>query len=183
MSMRHTVLQRSTLLACAASFLFAGVASAQRATPDIPPITFKISLARALPQEGGIAPECIELARRLPMRFGSITGCAPTVFRVPFGEHAELALPTGSNIRVLPVTVLRDHLHMQFELPGVVNTRLQMRHGRPVIIGGIPYEGGLLIIQVVPEFSDYLKGPGRPSRRGPATSGPELIEVNSSEDP
>ncbi len=183
MSMRNTVLQRSTLLACAASFLFAGAASAQQAAPDIPPVTFKISLAHALPQEGGISPDCVELSRRLPMRFGSITRCAPTVFRVPFGEQAELALPTGSSIRVLPVTVLRDHLHMQVELPGVVNTRLQMRHGRPVILGGLPHEGGLLIIQVVPEFADYLKDPARPSGRRPATSGPELIEVNSNEDP
>ncbi len=181
--MRHTVLQRSALYMCAASLFLAGAAAAQQAEPEIPPITFKISLARALPQEGGISPDCMELARRLPMRFGSITRCAPTIFRVPFGEHAELALPTGSSIRVVPVTVLRDHLHMQFELPGVVNTRLQMRHGRPVIIGGIPHEGGLLIIQVVPEFADYLKGPARRSRPGPARSGPELIEVNSNEDP
>ena len=178
--MRHATLERTTLLACAVSLLFAGAASAQQAAPDIPPITFKISIARAHPQEGGITPDCVELARRLPMRFGSISGCAPTVFHVPFGERAELALPTGSSIRVLPVTVLRDHLHMQFELPGVVNTRLQMRHGRPVIVGGLPHEGGLLIIQVVPEFADYLRDP---ARRGPATSGPELIEVNSSEDP
>ena len=63
MSMRHATLERTTLLACAASFLFAGAASAQQAAPDIPPITFKISIARALPQEGGITADCVELAQ------------------------------------------------------------------------------------------------------------------------
>jgi hypothetical protein len=162
------------MLAFASSLVIAGAVSAQEAPRDIPPITFKISVARALPQDGAIDPDCVELSRRLPMRFGSLTRCAPRVFRVPFGERAQMQLPTGSDIRVLPVTVLRNQLHMQLELPGVVNTRLQMTHGRPVILGGLPHEGGLLIIQVVPEFSHYLKGPERPVQRGP-----KLIEVNS----
>jgi hypothetical protein len=171
---RANAIHRSAVLAFASSLLIAGVASAQEAPRDIPPITFKISVAHALPQGGGIDPDCLELSRRLPMRFGSLTKCAPRVFRVPFGERVRMPLPTGATIQVLPVTILRNQLHMQFELPGIVNTRLQMTHGRPVILGGLPYEGGLLIIQVVPEFSHYLKGPERPGQRGP-----KLIEVNS----
>jgi len=174
--MRRSSLCRPALLTFAASLLFAGAASAQEDARDIPPVTFKISVARALPQEGGVAQDCLELSRRLPMRFGSLTGCAPRVFRVPFGEYAVMKLPTGSAIRILPVQVHRDQLHMQFELPGVVNTRLQMAHGRPVIMGGLPHEGGLLIIQVVPEFSHYLREPERP---GPP--GPKLYEVNSTD--
>lgn len=176
--MHRSSLYRPALLTFAAGFLLAGAASAQEVSRDIPPVTFKISIARALPQEGGIEPDCLELSRRLPMRFGSISHCAPRVFRVPFGERAEMQLPTGSAIRILPVQVHRDQLHMQFELPGVVNTRLQMTHGRPVIMGGLPHEGGLLIIQVVPEFSHYLKGPARQKRPGP-----KLYEVNSTEGP
>ena len=172
--MRRSSLCRPALLTFAAGFLFAGAVSAQEETRDIPPVTFKISVARALPEGGGIDPDCLELSKRLPMRFGSLTKCAPRVFRVPFGERVQMTLPTGSAIQILPVTVLRNHLHMQFELPGVVNTRLQMTHGRPVILGGLPHEGGLLISQIVPEFSHYLKGPERPGQ-----TGPKLIEVNS----
>ncbi len=172
--MRPTLVHRPALLALAAGFLVAGAASAQDAPRDIPPITFKISVARALPQGSGIDPDCLELSRRLPMRFGSITRCAPRVFRVPFGERAEMSLPNGSTIRVLPVQVHRNQLHMQFEMPGVVNTRLQMTHGRPVIMGGLPHEGGLLIIQVVPEFSHYLK-----DTRPPRQAGPKRYDVNS----
>ncbi len=174
--MRCSSLCRPALLTFAAGFLFAGAASAQEEVRDIPPVTFKISVARALPQEGGVDPACLELSRRLPMRFGSLRGCAPRVFRVPFGEYAVMQLPTGSAIRILPVQVHRNQLHMQFELPGVVNTRLQMAHGRPVIMGGLPHEGGLLIIQVVPEFSDYLMEPARPE-----PPGPKLYEVNSTD--
>lgn len=162
-------------LAAALGFFFGGSAAAQDQLPrDIPPITFKISVALALPQEGQIDPDCLELSRRLPMRFGSLTHCAPRVFRVPFGERAEMELPTGSVVSVLPVQVHRDQLHMQFELPGMVNTRLQMTHGRPVIMGGIKYDGGLLIIQVVPEFAEYIR-----EAQPEIPSGPKVYEINS----
>ncbi len=174
--MYRSSLFRPALRTFAVGLLLAGAASAQEDARDIPPVTFKISIARALPQEGAVDPDCLELSRRLPMRFGSIRGCAPRVFRVPFGEYAVMQLPTGSAIRILPVQVHRNQLHMQFELPGVVNTRLQMAHGRPVIMGGLPHEGGLLIIQVVPEFSHYLKEPAGREHRGP-----KLIEVNSTD--
>ncbi len=158
----------------------AGEAKAQEeaalSTPrDIPPVELQVSVAFARQQDGAIDPACLDLSRRLPMKFGSLQMVRQERLQVPFGETASLVLPEGDEIRVLPISVHRNQLHMLFEMPGVVSTRMQMSSGRPVILGGIRRGDGLLIIQVQPDFGDYLIEPTAP----PVRSGPVVRQVST----
>ncbi len=139
-----------------------------RAASGMPPISFKVSVVYATQKAGKIDTRTLPLINRMPMKFGSAEVLDERSISVPFGQNSAVPLASGSEIRLLPVVVHQNQLHMQLEMPGVVNTRMRMTSGRPVILGGIPYRDGLLIIQVLPEFSAYLTRP-LPRPVGPQT--------------
>jgi hypothetical protein len=183
---RGAVHRTGLLLALLGMTLGASVAGDARAQEeaassfagDIPPIELHVSVVFASEQPGEIEPACLDLSRRLPMKFGSIRMVREERLRVPFGETASFGLPEGEEIRVLPISVHRNQLHLLFEMPGVMSTRMQLSSGRPVILGGIRRGDGLLIIQVQPDFGDYLIDPDAP----PVRSGPVVRQVSTPQD-
>ncbi len=133
--------------------------AAKPASSGAPPVSFAISVVYATENPGKVDPAGLELVSRLPMKIGSVEVLDTMNVNVDFGENAALPLSSGGEIHLLPVLVHQNKLHMQFEMPHVVNTRLKMTHNRPVILGGVPYRDGYLIIQVMPNFSKYLVTP------------------------
>ena len=96
---------------------------------------------------------CEKLRRKLaPMNFGTLRVVQQRQFKLAFGELGRLPLPEGREVRFLPISVLHRKLHMQVEMPGLVNTRMRMTSGRGVILGGVEHQGGYLIVHVVPNF-------------------------------
>ena len=67
-------------------------------------------------------------------------------------ESGRLLLPEGREVRFLPISVLHRKLHMQVEMPGILNTRMRMTSGRGVILGGVEHGAGYLIVYMVPNF-------------------------------
>ena len=163
---------RGSAWALGALILAPAVAGAQGAGPAVPPIRVVVSVGYAMSEQGSIHSEFRGFHSQTPRRFGSIQMHEQRVYDLKFGEEGRLSLPTGTEIRMRPIEIHGRKLHLQFEMPGVVNTRMQLPNGRPVILGGVPFKHGQLIIQVRPDFTAFLPRPSGPS-------GPEVRSINS----
>ncbi len=96
---------------------------------------------------------CEKLRKKLaPMNFGTLRVVQQRQFKLALGELGRLPLPEGREVRFLPISVLHRKLHMQVEMPGLVNTRMRMTSGRGVILGGVEHGDGYLIVHMVPNF-------------------------------
>jgi hypothetical protein len=153
-------------------FALAGASHAQ----DASEVELDVRVIYATQEKGVIDPDCRDLQKRLPMTFGSCQIVQSERFRLEPGDPAQFELPTGRPVRMLPVSVIGPHLHLQFEMSGVMNTRLQLVSGTPVIVGGERHDRGQLILELTPNF-DALEGPPAPSIAKPR--GPSVKRVNA----
>lgn len=135
----------------------AGPAPAQEATP----IDLEVRVIYARKEKGVVDPDCRDIQKRLPIPFGSLQVVQSQSFRLEPGRAAQFELPTGRPVRMLPVSIVGQRLHVYFEMSGVMNTRLQLVSGRPVIVGGEKHDGGQLILELTPTFRP-LGGPSAP---------------------
>ncbi len=135
-------------------------------------VRLKVLVVYASPKEGKIDPACTELHQRLlraNMNLKSLRVVGERRFKLDFGHQEQMLLPSGRQLRFLPITIVKNELHMQFEVPDVINTRLRLASGRPVILGGHRHGEGQLIVQVVPKFH-IVKATHKP--RAPAPANP-----------
>ena len=123
-------------------------------------VRYTVSVGYASSEEGSIHPQF----RGIPGQFKSVSMQQQRSYTLRLGERGRHALPTGSEIHMVPEQVRDQRLHMQFEMPGVVNTRLRMQNGKRMIVGGVPFKNGHLIIQVRPEFPQRRSPDERQSR-------------------
>ena len=135
--------------------------SAQATQPPlaIPPITIRISVATASEAEGVMDPKALDIYEHLPAKYQSIRLIEERTLTVVFGEVARVGLPTGTEVRLVPVAVHGGQLHMQLEMPELLNTSMRLSNSRAFYVGGVPYEGGPLVFKLVPEFSAYIESP------------------------
>lgn len=143
---------------------------------DARTVDLELRVVYATKEKGVVDADCADLQKRLPMPFGSLQTVQVGRFRLGPGEPAQFELPTGRPVRMVAVAVIGPHLHLQFELSGIMNTRLQMTSGRPVIVGGERHGDGQLIIELTPTF-DELDGPPAPSAATP--QGPVVRPVRA----
>jgi hypothetical protein len=125
----------------------------------IPPITIRIAVANASEAEGAMDPKARDIYEHLPAKYQSIRLIEERTLTVVFGEVARVALPTGTEVRLVPVAVHGGQLHMQLEMPELLNTSMRLSNSRAFYVGGVPYEGGTLVFKLVPEFSAYIESP------------------------
>jgi hypothetical protein len=112
-----------------------------------------VMIVKAGPQEGSDDPECRELRKRLgPMDVGPLHMMRKSNCQLGFGENCAVPLPAGGEIRLKPLSIHKQRLNMQLQMPGWVNSHLRMRAGKPLIVNGPRYQGGQLLIQIVPRF-------------------------------
>ncbi len=159
---------------CALSFVLGGAGPA--AAQDSTPVELEVRVIYARKEKGVVDPDCRDLQKRLPMSFGSLQTVQSERFRLEPGRAAQFELPTGRAVRLLPVSIVGARLHVYFELSGVMNTRLQMVSGRPVIVGGEKHRDGQLILELTPTFRP-LGGPSAPPPRSPQS--PTVRPVNA----
>jgi len=147
---------------------------------DARTVELELRVIYATKAEGVVDPDCVDIQKRLPMTFGSLQTVQSERFRLDTGEAARFELPTGRQVNMVPVSVIGPHLHIQFQMSGVMNTRLQMVSGRPVIVGGERHGVGQLILELTPSF-DALEGPSAPSIAQP--NGPSVRPVRATPKP
>ncbi len=135
----------------------------------MPPITIRVSVASASEAEGEVDPRAQDIFEHLPNRFRSIHMVEEKTISVWFGERAEVKLPTGSTVNLLPVAVHNQQLHLQLEMPEVLNTSMRMSNSRALYVGGVDYGDGTLIFKLVPEFGAYIDAPAVARPASPRT--------------
>jgi hypothetical protein len=122
----------------------------------LPPILIKISIARASKAEGAVEPAAVDIYEHLPAKYHSISLLETRTVAVLLGEQAEVQLPNGSEVRLRPIAVHGGQLHLQFEMPDVLNTSMRLANNRAFYVGGPRLDGGTLVFKLVPEFGPYI---------------------------
>jgi len=118
-----------------------------------PSVLVRTLVVHAEQKPGQVDWICEKLKKKLaPMNFGTLRVVQQRQFKLRFGEQGALSLPEGREVRFLPISVVHRQLHMQIEMPGLVNTRMRMVSGRGVILGGVEHGDGYLIVHVIPSF-------------------------------
>jgi len=169
----HRVRTNGAPLAIAAALALAGLAPfelrAQTQLPlapesakeaaAIPPIVIRISVAYASEEQGEVDLAARDIYEHLPAKYRSIQMVDEQTIEVLFGEQARVKLPTGDEVRLLPVAVHGGQLHLQLEMPEVLNTSMRMANSRAFYVGGVPHGGGTLVFKLVPDFTAYIEAP------------------------
>lgn len=165
---------------CGVAVLALGIPGGQIARADSedrasdPTVLVRALVVHAEKKPGQVDWICEKLRKKLePMNFGTLRVMQRRQFKLRFGESGRLTLPGGREVRFLPISVVRQQLHMQVEMPGPVNTRMRMMSGRGVILGGVEHGDGYLIVHMVPNF----RMPKRASRSIPHIPGAALHRV------
>jgi hypothetical protein len=151
---------RTSSMACpvpALAIAFALMAWTSAAAADPPKeaqrVSVSVLVAHGTPGKGKVDAKCESLRKQLgPMQFGSLHTVTERRLKLRMGEQGAVVLPTGADLRIVPLSIIRQRLNLRVEVPGVVNTRLQMTSGRPVIVGGPRHKGGHLVVQIIPEY-------------------------------
>lgn len=135
----------------------------------MPPISIRVAVATAFEAEGDVDPKARDIYEHLPNRFHSIELLSEKTISVYFGERATVELPNGNSVLLLPVAVHHGQLHLQLEMPDVLNTSMRMSNSRAFYVGGVDYGKGTLIFKLVPEFGAYVDEPGAERAAPPQT--------------
>ncbi|HTO06118.1 MAG TPA: hypothetical protein VMR86_03600 [Myxococcota bacterium] len=125
----------------------------------LPPIQIRISIARASEAEGPIDPLAKDIYEHVPKKYHSISMVDDRTVAVLLGEEARVKLPTGSEVRLVPVAVHGGQLHLQLEMPDVVNTSMRLANSRAFYVGGVRMGNDTLVFKLVPEFTPYVSSP------------------------
>jgi hypothetical protein len=135
------------------------VAHTAKGATAIPPIIIHISVAYASEEQGDVDPVARDIYEHLPAKYHSIQMIDDRTISVLFGEQAHVSLPTGSEVRLLPVAVHGGQLHLQLEMPEVLNTSMRLSNSRAFYVGGVPHGHGTLVFKLVPDFTPYIEAP------------------------
>ena len=162
-------------LAFAAALVLAGFAPHEsQAQTALPPITIHVVVAVASEEAGTVDAAALDISEQLPAKYHSIRMIEERTIEVLFGEQAHVALPNGTEVRLIPVAVHGGQLHLQLEMPSVLNTSMRMANNRAFYVGGVPYGQGTLVFKLVPDFSAYVETPV-----GERAASPETTKANS----
>jgi hypothetical protein len=143
---------------------------------DLPPIELEVQVVHGSNEivPARQDPACANIRSRLPMQFESLSMLKREKMRLQFGDSGSIKLPSGRSVQVTPISVVNNRLHVHLQMSDLVDTRLQMKSGVPMILGGVPHDRGQLIIMLTPDFGPYLQQGGPPTPKGP-----RLHRVNS----
>jgi hypothetical protein len=154
-----------------AAVLVPGLVAAEGKSP---PVEFEVQVVLA---SNEIQPptqdaQCAELKRLLPIPFSTLRMLQKKRIRLELGEAGHMSLPSGRPLTLRPVSVIHKRLHLHFRMKDIVDTRLQLLNGKPVIVGGEAYDRGQIIVMVTPDFGTYL------AEESTLPTGPQLHRVN-----
>lgn len=157
---------RNSALGLAALAMLASIASeaaAQQVRKQR--IVVQVMVVRAGPQKGNDDPECRKMRKVLgPMDLGALHMMHKRKCQLGFGENCSVSLPDGGEIRLKPLSIHKQRLNMELRMPGRMNSHLRMRAGKPLIVNGPRFQGGQLLMWVVPQFQPQAAEASPPSR-------------------
>lgn len=176
----------SGTLACLVAIVGGGFAQAQ--AEGAVPVTFDVQVVHGSNDEEAVAdPRCDQIRKSLPIPFKSLAEIERKQLKVSLGQAGTLKLPSGRQIRLIPITIIDNRLHVLLKMEGLVESQLRLSSGRAVIVGGEPFENGRIIIKLTPSFrppaviavTPALRQGLQPSTEPSTDREPQLPEVES----
>jgi len=141
----------SGTLACFVAVVGGGFAQAQ--AEGAVPVTFDVQVVHGSNDEEAVAdPRCDQIRQNLPIPFKSLAEVQRKQLNVSLGQAGSLKLPSGRQIRLIPITIIDNRLHVLLKMEGLVESQLRLSSGRAVIVGGEPFQNGRIIIKLTPSF-------------------------------
>ena len=117
------------------------------------PVSFDVQVVHGSNEEEAEAdPRCDQIRRELPIPFKSLAQVQREELNISLGQAGSLKLPSGRQIRLVPISIVDNRLHLLLKMEGLVESQLRLRSGRAVIVGGEPYQNGRIIIKLTPSF-------------------------------
>jgi hypothetical protein len=150
---------RRTGVALAAALLWLGAAAL--AQPLVPPepsgfpkkaakprLNFEVTVLHASSSEGGIDPRAERFDRLLrdTVRYRSLRVVKAKERRVNLDEIEKVKLPTGQDFRFRPIDASDRGVLVSVDWRKTARGDFRLPRGKPLILGGQPYENGQLVV-------------------------------------
>jgi hypothetical protein len=150
--------RRASVAAAAAVLWLAAGALAQPLVPPEPSgfpkkaakprLHFQVTVLHASSSEGGIDPRAERFDRLLrdTVRYRSLQLVKTKERRVDLNEIERIALPTGQDFRFRPIDAGDRGVLVSVDWKKTARGDFRLPRGKPLILGGQPYENGQLVV-------------------------------------
>ena len=122
--------------------------SAFEAKPKTPRLNFEVTVLHASPSPGGIDPGAERFDRLLrdTVRYESLRVVKAKQRKVKLNEIEKVELPTGQNFRFRPIDASERGVLVSVDWRRTARGDFRLPRGKPLILGGQPYEDGQLVV-------------------------------------
>ena len=143
----------------ALALALAGSAAAQSLVPPVhgggipskaekPRLHFSVTVLHASPSPGGVGPGAERFDRLLheTIRYESLRVVKTKQRRVELNEIERVALPSGQDFRFRPIDASDRGVLVSVDWRKTARGDFRLPRGKPLILGGQPYEDGQLVV-------------------------------------
>jgi len=118
------------------------------AKPKIPRLHFEVTVLHASPSPGGIGPGAERFDRLLrdTVRYESLRVMKSKQRKVKLNEIERVTLPTGEDFRFRPIDAGERGVLVAIDWTRTARGDFRLPRGKPLILGGQPYEDGQLVV-------------------------------------
>ncbi len=118
------------------------------AKPNKPRLHFEVTVLHASRSSGGIDPGAERFDRLLrdTIRYRSLRVLKAKNRRVDLNEIERVALPTGHDFRFRPIDASERGVLVSVDWKKTARGDFRLPRGKPLILGGQPYEDGQLVV-------------------------------------
>jgi hypothetical protein len=116
--------------------------------PKPPRLDFEVTVLHASPEPGGVDPRAERFDRLLrnTVRYESLRVVKSKQRRVELNEIEKIALPTGQSFRFRPIDAGDRGVLVAIDWKKTARGDFRLPRGKPLILGGQPYENGQLVV-------------------------------------
>jgi hypothetical protein len=116
--------------------------------PNKPRLQFEVTVLHASPSPGGVGPgaERFDRLLRETVRYESLRVVKAKQRRVELNEIERVALPTGQDFRFRPIDAGDRGVLVSIDWKKTARGDFRLPRGKPLILGGQPYENGQLVV-------------------------------------
>ena len=118
------------------------------AKPKTPHLHFEVTVLHASPSAGGVDPGAERFDRLLrdTVRYESLRVVKAKQRRVKLNEVERITLPTGEDFRFRPIDAGERGVLVSVDWRRTARGDFRLPRGKPLILGGQPYEDGQLVV-------------------------------------
>jgi hypothetical protein len=116
--------------------------------PGKPRLDFAVTVLHASPSPGGIDPGARRFDRllRSSLRYESLRVVKAKQRHVKLNEIERVSLPTGADFRFRPIDAGDRGVLVAVDWRNTARGDFRLPRGKPLILGGQPYEDGQLVV-------------------------------------